>query len=705
MPNYRLGISVSSATLQAVASFRNLKNQVNGAGVQAQVTRAKFAGLGQQTGNTGQQAQGAKNKLGALGNQTNQFGQQAQKAKTQIGGLGNQVQKTGQQFQDANGRWRDANGRFLNMGRSAGIAGKGIFNLGSSAQFSMGKLRGLTQGIFNFKNLLLSALAVVAGGKLFDATIGNNADIQSQRIALSSILNANLKYKDGIGRVLDAQKSWQKSMGISSDMLAKFREDALLSPGTSQELMTLFQGSLNPGLAAGKNLEQLRKFSNLALTTSKIMRTDIDQTSSDVQLMLSGNAGQDVVTWRNLKDQIGLSVEQFNKLPQAERFRLLEKAMRSFASPQAIREFAKGWKGITSSLDDFKTIFFEILGKKGFATIKEYLGRAVTWLSENKKAWKGLASEIGSRFATGIKTAVSFGQDLFKMFNQARPVIQTVIARAREVGSTIIAGAQSAMPFVRLVIQGFLEMAATVYNAVMPVVQQFWAILKPLIGVVMEWLAQNKVLLLEAWNGFKMLVGVVANLTTQVAGFIALGLFVVIMQIVKAVIEVAAKFRMWITEIANIPTRMEQSWKDVQAGFLRLGMWLTEKARQIPILGMLFGLVDMKFGIADKLQGELNRIKGQSAQLNQLVNDRVNQYNMSDPKAQYQASLRLYAATQRGYGGGVFQTTVNNYVTTPDPVRAGNTAAKNTATAITKTVKSIPTTKLGQPITAPGVRR
>jgi hypothetical protein len=160
---------------------------------------------------------------------------------------------------------------------------------------------------------------------------------------------------------------------------------------------------------------------------------------------------------------------------------------------------------------------------------------------------------------------------------------------------------------------------------------------------------------------------------------------------------------MWITEIANIPTRMAQSWADVQAGFLSLGLWLTNTAKRIPILGMLFGLADIKFGIADKLQGELNRIKGQSAQLNQLVNDRVNEYNVSDPRAQYAASMRL--AGQRNAGGGmVVNSSTTNIITTPNSVQAGQVAAKNTAIATTKAIKTIPPAKLGAPITVPGRR-
>jgi hypothetical protein len=640
----------------------------------------------------------------SLGSQTNQVGQQAQSARGKIAAFVGQISNSTKTAIGANGVLQTLRSRFLSAGQGAKTGARDVDTFKNATNRAKQSVGNLGQGILSFKNILLGTLAVVAGGQLFDATIGNNADIQGQRIALSSILNANLKYRDSLGNVLDSEKSWQKSLGISSDMLAQFRKDAITSPGTSQELMQLFQSSLNPGLAAGKNLQDLRKFSNSALTVSKIMRTDIAQASSDIQLILTGNAQQDVKTFRDLKAQIGLTAQEFNKLPPPQRFKLLEQAMKKFASPAAVREFSRSWDGLTSSLDEYKQLFFQTLGAKGFATIKEYLGRAVDWLGTNKKGWQGLASEIGSRFAQGIKMAVSVGQTLIGLFNQARPVIQAVIARAQQIGMTIVAGAQSAMPLVRMVIHGFFEMAATVRNAVMPVVLQFWTILKPLWGVVAEWLAENKVLLLEAWNGFKMLVGVVAGLTAKVAGFIALGLFVVIMQIVKAVIEVAAKFRMWITEIANIPTRMAQSWSDVQADFLRLGMWLTEKARQIPILGMLFGLVDMKFGIADKLQGELNRIKGQSAQINQLVNDRVNQFNVADPRAQYAASMRLANQRNAAGGGMVVNSSTTNIITTPNPTQAGQVAAKNTATAIKKTVTSIPSQKLGQPITVPGGR-
>jgi hypothetical protein len=64
--------------------------------------------------------------------------------------------------------------------------------------------------------------------------------------------------------------------------------------------------------------------------------------------------------------------------------------------------------------------------------------------------------------------------------------------------------------------------------------------------------------------------------------------------------------------------------------------------------------------------------------------------------------MRLANQRNAAGGGMVVNSSTTNIITTPNPAQAGNVAAKNTATATTKAIKSIPTTKLGTPITAPG---
>lgn len=336
-----------------------------------------------------------------------------------LAGVARQARQAAQSSQRAGRGINLLAGGMANLGRALGA-----FPRAASRSFQ--GVRSLTGEIFNLRNAVLATLTTVAGGTLFDKLIGSNAAIESRNIGMASTIQANLEFRDSLGRVLDAQGQLDAGLAVGTKVFERFRKSAIDNVGTSTEMIELFNASLNSGLSGGKSIEQIAGLAEDATTLMHVIGNDLAQASNDINFILSGQAGAENRTWRALRAQIGLTAEAFNALPASERFDRLGAAIRRFATPEVQRKYARSWEGLTSSLQEYLDRFAAAFGGPLFEFFKSQLGTAIDYLTANRAAIEATARALGEGLVNGIKAVVGFGRQAIGFYRDNKAVIDTL---------------------------------------------------------------------------------------------------------------------------------------------------------------------------------------------------------------------------------------------------------------------------------------
>ncbi len=100
------------------------------------------------------------------------------------------------------------------------------------------------------------------------------------------------------------QTSYNQALAISSGMISKLNDDALRTAASSQELVTVFQALLAPGLAARMNLDQIRQLTVVGTNAVKSMGLAGNQVVQELRDLVAGGitaAGSSLATALGLK--------------------------------------------------------------------------------------------------------------------------------------------------------------------------------------------------------------------------------------------------------------------------------------------------------------------------------------------------------------------------------------------------------------------
>jgi hypothetical protein len=558
--------------------------------------------------------------------------------------------------------------------RGAGGFGRALSGLGGMARGVAGHIGGMTRSVFSLQGALTGIAAFAASGAVFNKLIGSNASLQSQQLGLAATIGANLEFVDSQGKVLKSNQAYMASMRVATGLTEQFEKAALNLPGSSRELAELFQGALNPSLAAGKSIKDIQRLGGEAMTFAKIMGNDIPQASRDLQGILSGgNIGLDNKTWSLINKSIGLTAEQFGKLPAAERFDKLSQAMRRFATPEIVKAFSESWDGLTSSLGDLLDQAARTVGKPVFKELSSLVKEAVGYLSDpkNKREITAFATTLGQGIAGGIRTAVNAGRALFKWFTDTRSGFQSVLATGREFAAWV-----SSLNFADVTRTGaqfwdfLVQLATTVTDAVVPAFNYF----KDLFAQFNEYTQDGSSGAMDLTEGILAFAKGLATVVAYTAGFIALGLTVTIYSIGKAVSWITALWARFAAFVSTVPERIAIGFERVKLGFFQLGMGLLDTARQNPILGFLFGITG--------IDGALGKLQQAANQMDRALGTREARLTLQQAAATETDPRRQYQMYRQAAGDTPVTVNVTNNITSSDPQAAGAAAARGTGRAV-----------------------
>lgn len=555
-------------------------------------------------------------------------GQNAKAATSPVGAFTRAMNNAGTATGRTGDRLRNARGQVVSMGggvtqstKSFFGFGKGLSRVRDDLRRSSEASRGFMSNIFNLKNALIATLAVVTGGAFYNAFIGTNAQFQSQQIGLSSLLQANLDFRDSQGQVIDSSKSFQEAMKLSTSLIRDFESMAVELPGSSDELGGIFSTVFQSARQAGGNLDEIKNLSKLTMGAAKITGIDLVSASRDVREILSGTANVAETALLSRLQGFLPDAATLRSMSQAERLAALIGALNKQVTPEALEAYAKSWEGVTSTFVDFGKRAVRTAGGPLFGLVSNGLAKVNDWLTKNEATVTSVATAFGTNLARGFEIAVSAGKTVVGFFrNQVVPAFN---------------------------------------NYALPTILFFRDTFVGAFGLIRDYIRDNQETIKPLLKGLGFLAVGITAITVAAAGFIALGLGTVLVALVEPVIDFNKKlnesfyqFFLWYDGLSNGITRLKNNFLNtfdsIALGFVNMGRSILQTARDIPFLGKAIGFADSRLNATQSLDNLASSLELRMAERGGDVKPEITQnIYTSDPQQAANAANRgITRATQ-----------------------------------------------------------
>lgn len=251
------------------------------------------------------------------------------------------------------------------------------------------------------KRLAVAYLSFRTAKAAVENVIGLNRAIEDQRLGMASVIQANVDW----GHSLAAHEAFQQSMRLSNHLMEDFERTAMRAPGGLEDFIQIAQLSLGSFIKAGGDVNKdLSRFIEDILVTSRVIGVDTAQAARDMQAILEGRAGVDVRTFSALRQILGMTTEQFNKLALPQRFTKIWEALRKFASPEVKRELEDTW---TTQWATFLDLSRQIFRKSSGEVFEGFKG----WLKGVNNALEQFSAGMEEKPFEGAKsTAYKLGE-------------------------------------------------------------------------------------------------------------------------------------------------------------------------------------------------------------------------------------------------------------------------------------------------------
>ncbi len=266
---------------------------------------------------------------------------------------------------------------------------------------------GFTALIGSIGGLAAALVAVTAVGltPLLAAGLAYNSQMEQTKIGIAAIIASLGELRDANGRVLEGTEALTAALALADDQLQKLKVDAINTTATFGEIAPAFQQAIGPGLAAGLNLDEIRRITVNIVQAASAIGLPAHQIAQEVRAILEGSininarlantlliTGKMVKDW---KDQNVLAQELRNRLGQFD---------------GAGQLAAKSLSGLTSNLKEALEVFQGFATVRAFDRVKEQLSGLLDRIFDFKNAglqkeFLDLANAIDDLFVRGINLA------------------------------------------------------------------------------------------------------------------------------------------------------------------------------------------------------------------------------------------------------------------------------------------------------------
>lgn len=321
-------------------------------------------------------------------------------------------------------------------------------------------------GLKNLVSGLASAAAAFAGFQAFknftEAGLEFNATIENANLGIATLITAQTTLHDSNGVLLTGTKALGAAQELAAAQVTKLRIAGLQTVATTQDLIKAFQQAVGVSTRWGFSLDQSREFTIQMAQAAAALQLPMDQLNEEIRSLLQGT-----INPRNTRIATALHITN-----------------------EQVKSAQESGK-----LFDFLNKRLEAFSIAGEATAKTFTGA----MSNIKEALQQLSGEATKPLFDALKeTGIAALEDIFDMKN----------ARISDKFSGIIEVAQRIFGTLGELLAGALGAAVSGAKE------------------LSQWLDENKFLISDMAEGFRIVAGQVKGLVTdilQVVGFLVQG--------------------------------------------------------------------------------------------------------------------------------------------------------------------------------------
>jgi len=229
---------------------------------------------------------------------------------------------------------------------------------------------------FTFRRLfgILAAFAAaryaVAGFfGLIKSSIAFNANIEQARIGIATLFMATSEMTDQTGKLVEESQRFPLALQEAQRQMQQLRLDALKSTATFQQLVETYQVAIAPGIQAGLNPDQIRKFSLRIAQAAAAIGLPMNQLAEEIRSTLAGTIQ---LRTTRIAAALGITNEDIRNAKEAGKlYEFLNKKFQAFAQTQDIA--AGTLHGLIQRLKDFGQVVAGEAGESFFKRLKGYL--------------------------------------------------------------------------------------------------------------------------------------------------------------------------------------------------------------------------------------------------------------------------------------------------------------------------------------------
>jgi len=291
-----------------------------------------------------------------------------------------------------------------------------------------------------------------AGVKFNDVVANAQLGIAGLVITLGDVRNAQ-------GQSVEATEQLALALGTAREQTAKLRQDSLKTVATFEQLLDTFQVSVGPGLAAGLNLDEVRKLTVDISQAAAALGVPQNQLAEEVRSLLSGTIQARTT---RIATALGISNEDVRRLKETgELFDFLEEKFSGFAEA-AQKQARTTFSGITTLV---KGLVQEVLGEAARPLFQELIS---------------LGNELFDNFLSITDAAgnVKPSPEVVAAFQQVFDAIKRTVEAVRELGSgggglTLLSATMSAIANTIDFVRGALVQLISVFQTITGASQEF----------------------------------------------------------------------------------------------------------------------------------------------------------------------------------------------------------------------------------------
>lgn len=231
-----------------------------------------------------------------------------------------------------------------------------------------------------------------------------NSASESTTIALAGMMQANGAFGT------QGPEGFANAMGMSAELMRQMRKDARDLPGEFEDLLNIMHGALGGGIQAGKSVWDTEKLAADLMAVSATLKIPSEFAGREVMQLFEGRAGTHNTLWNRLKNQIGMTAEEFNNLTPDKKFDAIKKALVGYQG--SIKKFGDTWDAVSSSSTDYIKALARAFGQPIFQAFKNGLSTLNDAFDKNREVITEIAHGLGTVVADGLKRSIGLAKEL-----------------------------------------------------------------------------------------------------------------------------------------------------------------------------------------------------------------------------------------------------------------------------------------------------